>query len=142
METQCGIIDVLAIRNFRIVTFDNKQKNVGNDANHLKRFGIISEKIRVAIPIARKRTAFSPAPFHSFRITPHTLLNTTFSDMSMLHENAIITLSGSKKLCPIPRPKNWEYHNKPAKAQNNVLLIKTDRDERVISPPVLFFRFM
>gem|GEM_PF-3870534 len=96
----------------------------------------------VAIPIARKNTAFLPAPTHSFRMIPQTLLKTTFNDMRMLHENAIITLSGSKKLCPIPNPKNCEYHKRPASAQKSRLLIKTDFDEFLISPPILFLEFI
>ena len=90
------------------------------------------------MPMTRNVTAFLPAPFHSFRIIPHTLLKTTFKDIRMLQENAIITLPGSKKLCPIPNPKNWEYQSKPAKAQKRRLLTSTDLDVFRISPLVLF----
>lgn len=106
------------------------------------KFGMIKENIKVAIPMARNVTAFFPAPFHSFRIIPHTLLKTTFNDIRTLHEKSIITLSGSKKLCPIPKPKNCEYQSNPAKAQNKILFIKTAFDECFISPPVLCFWFM
>src|SRR5690554_198396 len=109
---------------------------------YVNKFGMINEKISVAISMARKIMAFFPAPFHSFRITPHTLLKTTLSDIRMLHEKAIITLSGSKKLWPMPRPKNCEYHSNPARAQNNILLVNTALDDRLISLPVLFFRFI
>lgn len=64
------------------------------------------ENIKTAIPKARYTMDFLPEPFHSFRIMPQTLLKTTLSDINMLHENAIITLLGSKKLCPMPNPKN------------------------------------
>ena len=103
---------------------------------------MINENINNAIPIISKITALFPAPFHSFKTMPHTLLKTTFNDIRILHENAIITLFGSKKLCPIPKPKNCEYHSNPAKAQNKTLFVNTDADELLISPPVLFFRFI
>ena len=92
--------------------------------------GMTSENMSTAIPIAKKVTALFPAPFHSFKIMPQTLLNTTLSDISMLHENAIITLPGSKKLCPMPRPKNCEYQSSPANAQNKRLFVNTALEER------------
>lgn len=68
--------------------------------------GITNENIKISIPNTKKVIAFCPAPDHSLSITPQTLLNITFSAISILHEKAIITLPGSKKLCPMPNPKN------------------------------------
>ena len=36
----------------------------------------------------------------------------------------VITLPGSKKLCPAPKPKNCEYHSTPAKAQKRMLFTR------------------
>ena len=68
--------------------------------------GITNEKINIIIPKTKNVIARLPAPVHSLSITPQTLLNITFSAIKILQEKAIITLPGSKKLCPIPNPKN------------------------------------
>jgi len=60
------------------------------------KFGIIKEKIKISIPNANTIIVFDPAPFHSFRTIPHTLLNVTFSDIRMLHEKAIMILPSLK----------------------------------------------
>lgn len=53
---------------------------------------------------------------------PHTLEKVTLSAMRMHQANAATTDPGSKKVCPMPKPKNCEYHSAPANAQNNRLL--------------------
>ena len=68
--------------------------------------GITNEKINIIIPKTKNVIARLPAPVHSLSITHQTLLNITFSAIKILQEKAIITLPGSKKLCPIPNPKN------------------------------------
>lgn len=70
-------------------------------------------------------------PFHSFNTIPQTLLNSTFRDINILHEKAIMIPVGSKKLFPTPNPKNCEYHKTPAKAQNNKLLPHTEPEDFV-----------
>ena len=82
-------------------------------------------------PSTSTPTVRTPTPFHSFNTMPHTLLNNTFNDMRILHEKAIITLPGVKKLCPAPKPKNCEYHSSPAKAQNSRLFAHTRAGEAV-----------
>ena len=77
-------------------------------------------------PSINTEIVFDPAPFHSFNIIPHRLLNITFNDIRILHENAIIILPSSKKLCPIPNPKNCEYHNNPARAQKDKLFTQLE----------------
>ena len=56
---------------------------------------------------------------------PHRLLNSTLSDMRMLHEKASISGASAKKLLPMPSPKNCEYHSTPASAQKSTLLTHT-----------------
>lgn len=89
------------------------------------RLGIKSEAIKMIIPKTRTVTVLEPAPFHSFRRMPQTLLKVTFSDIRILQEKAIITLPSARKLLPNANPKNWEYQRIPAKAQNNRLLVNT-----------------
>ena len=47
------------------------------------------------------------------------------SDISILQENASNIGLPPKKLLPISRPKNCEYHNTPARAQNKTLFTRT-----------------
>ena len=56
----------------------------------------LNEIIRIAIPLTSTTTVLEPAPFHSFSNIPHTLLNVTFSDISILHEKASITGESEK----------------------------------------------
>ena len=46
------------------------------------------DAISTARPISSTAMVFMPAPFHSFRIMPHTFDAMTLSDMRMLHEKA------------------------------------------------------
>lgn len=80
-------------------------------------------------------------PFHSFSKIPHTLLKVTFSDMSILHEKASNIGLSVRKLFPISRPKNCEYHKTPASAQYSRLLVNVLLFTDKYSFPVLFFRF-
>ena len=91
----------------------------------LSRFGNTKENINISRPAANTVIVLVLHPFHSFSIMPHTLLNKTFKAIRIHQEKAIITLSGAKNDLPSPNPKNWQYHNTPAKAQNNILLTKT-----------------
>ena len=56
--------------------------------------------------------------------------------MRILHEKANITGESAKKLFPIPKPKNCEYHNTPASAQNKTLFHKTPAETEKYSFPV------
>lgn len=76
----------------------------------------------MAMPKPSAEKVLLLVPFHSFNTIPHMLLQMTFNDIRMLQEKAIITLSVSKKLLPIPNAKNCEYHKMPANAQNRMLL--------------------
>ena len=60
-------------------------------------------------------------PFHSFKRIPQTLENVTFNDIRMHHENVSNTGEAARNPLPKLRPKNWLYHNTPAKAQNKTL---------------------
>ena len=75
-------------------------------------------------PMTSTEMVRAPHPFHSFNKIPHTLLNVTFNDIRILHEKASRTGLSVRKLFPISRPKNCEYHKTPAKAQNNRLFTK------------------
>ncbi len=53
---------------------------------------------------------------------PHTFEMVTLIAMRMHQANAATTDPGAMKVCPMPKPKNCEYHSAPAYAQNNRLL--------------------
>ena len=86
------------------------------------KLGNTSEKIRIARPQTNTPTVLADTPRHSRRIMPHTLEKVTLSAMRMHQANAATTDPGSKKVCPMPKPKNCEYHSAPANAQNSRLL--------------------
>lgn len=94
-----------------------------------------------ASPANSVQMVFRPAPFHSFRMMPHTLDAITLSDMSMLHEKAYSVLSCGMKLLPVSSPKNWLYHSTPARAQKRVLFRKTAGETLKYSRVVLFLMF-
>ena len=56
---------------------------------------------------------------------PQTLLNTTFSAMSMQNERVVSTGEEMRNPLPRERPKNWLYHSAPARKQKNRLLAHT-----------------
>ena len=64
-------------------------------------------------------------PFHSFRMIPHTLENVTFNAMRIQNERVISVGDSVRNPCPNDRPKNCEYHNPPANAQNSKLFVHT-----------------
>ena len=92
------------------------------------RLGSISEKMSTSSPRHRTTPARFHAPFHSCRTIPQKLLNITLSDIRILHEKASMTGESAKKLYPMPSPKNWEYHKRPAKVQKIRLLPNTPGD--------------
>ena len=67
---------------------------------------------------------------------PQTFEKMTLSDIRMLHEKAKMTGDPVRKLLPISRPKNCEYHSTPAKAQNSRLLTSTEPRTPKYSPAV------
>ncbi len=88
------------------------------------------------MPVTKTTIVFWSTPFHSFNKIPQILLKITFNDMRILHEKANITGESAKKLFPIPKPKNCEYHNTPASAQNKTLFHKTPAETEKYSFPV------
>lgn len=58
---------------------------------YLIKFGSTNDIIRTAIPEIKTKIVLAPAPFHSLSSIPQTLLNVTFNDIRILHENASIT---------------------------------------------------
>lgn len=97
--------------------------------------------MRTANPNINTPIVREPHPFHSFSRIPQTLLNVTFSDISILQENASNIGLPPKKLLPISKPKNCEYHNTQARAQNKTLFTRTSPLTDKYSLPVLFFIF-
>ena len=65
---------------------------------------------------------FFDTPFHSLRMMPHTLLNTTLRAIRMQKAKVVSVGLSVRKPLPKLRPKNWLYHSNPANAQNNRLL--------------------
>jgi hypothetical protein len=54
IKAQCGIVVFATTGGFRIVTFDKNQRmNLLNDTYYLNRFGMINEKINIAMPTER-----------------------------------------------------------------------------------------
>ena len=64
-------------------------------------------------------------PFHSLRMMPHTLENTTLSAIRIQNDNVMRVVDYLRKPLPMLKPKNWLYHKAPAKAQNTTLFIHT-----------------
>jgi len=83
--------------------------------------------MRIMMPVISTKIVFGEQPFHSLRMIPHTLLNTTLRAMSMQNENVVRTGDEVRKPLPKARPKNWLYHNAPAMAQNKMLLAHRSR---------------
>ena len=68
---------------------------------------------------------FLEHPFHSFKMMPQTLENTTLSAIRMQNESVMRVGDYVRKPLPNDNPKNWLYHKAPAKAQNTRLLSQT-----------------
>ena len=64
---------------------------------------------------------FCEQPFHSLRMMPQTLLNTTLRAMRMQKAKVVSVGLSVRKPLPNDSPKNWLYHSKPAKAQKRML---------------------
>lgn len=79
-----------------------------------------------AIPITSTVIVLEEHPFHSLRIIPHTLENTTFNAISMQNESVISVGDSVRKPLPRASPKNWLYQRAPAKRQNNILFAQTE----------------
>ena len=75
--------------------------------------------MRTARPNINTPIVREPHPFHSFSRIPQTLLNVTFSDISILQENASNIGLPPKKLLPISSPKN----------RSTVCIMDQDRQE-------------
>lgn len=80
------------------------------------------DTISITRPAISTAIVLREQPFHSLRIIPHTLLNVTLSAISMHHENVSSTAESVRKPLPRLNPKNWLYHNRPARAQKMMLL--------------------
>jgi len=65
-------------------------------------------------------------PFHSLSRIPQTLLKVTFKAIRIDQEKASMMALSARKLLPMDKPKNCEYHNKPANAQNSRLFTHTE----------------
>ena len=65
-------------------------------------------------------------PFHSLRMMPHTLENTTLRAIRMQKARVVSTGEDSKKPLPNDQPKNWLYHRPPAMAQKMRLFTHTE----------------
>ena len=64
-------------------------------------------------------------PFHSLRMMPHTLENTTLSAIRMQKERVISVGDSVRNPLPRLKPKNWLYHRAPARRQKSRLLAHT-----------------
>ena len=78
------------------------------------------------MPQMRTAMVFCEQPFHSFRMMPQTLENTTFSAMRMQNDKVSIVPPASKNERPRLSPKNCEYHRAPASRQKSRLLPQTE----------------
>ena len=65
-----------------------KYRFVIHNIHHLSKLGKTSENTRMARPATSTDAVLAETPFHSLRTSPHTLLNTTLSDISMHQEKA------------------------------------------------------
>lgn len=86
------------------------------------------ENININKPMPKATIVLRSVPAHSRKIIPHRLEKITLSDISILHANAMSTRLSVKKLLPISKPKNCEYHNTPASIQNKTLFTNNDGD--------------
>ena len=80
------------------------------------------ETISTMIPSTSTTMVLREQPFHSLRMIPHTLENTTLSAISMQKANVISAGESVRKPFPRLSPKNWLYHKPPAKTQNHRLV--------------------
>ena len=64
---------------------------------------------RMTIPQTSTATVFLEQPFHSLRIIPQTLLNTTFRAIRIHHENVRSVAESLRKPLPRLSLKNWLY---------------------------------
>ena len=78
-----------------------------------------------ARPMTNTVMVFGEQPFHSFRMMPHTFENTTLSAIRMQKAKVISTGDEVRKPLPSASPKNWLYHNTPARAQKTRLFVHT-----------------
>ena len=83
-------------------------------------------RIRMAMPMRRTVMVLPLQPFHSFNMIPQTLLNVTFNAMRMQKEKVMSSGDSRRNPWPNDKPKNWLYHNAPARRQNRILLPQTD----------------
>ena len=65
-------------------------------------------------------------PFHSLRIMPQMLENTTLSAINMQNERVVSVADSVRNPLPSDKPKNWLYHKAPASRQKRALLPHTD----------------
>lgn len=64
-------------------------------------------------------------PFHSLSMIPQTLEKVTLSAIRMQNERVIRVGASVRNPLPNDNPKNWLYHNAPARRQNMMLLPHT-----------------
>ena len=81
--------------------------------------------ISIANPIKRTTIVFLLQPFHSFRIMPQILEKVTFRAIRMHQLKVSRTALPARKPLPRLKPKNWLYHNRPARAQNRRLCFQS-----------------
>ena len=77
------------------------------------------------MPTMSTAMVFCEQPFHSFKMMPQTLENTTLSAIKMQKESVRRVGDSVRNPLPSDKPKNWLYHKAPAKAQNTRLLPHT-----------------
>ena len=77
------------------------------------------------MPATRVAIVLPEQPFHSLRMMPHTLENTTLSAIRMQNERVMSVGDPVRNPFPKARPKNWLYHSAPARRQNRMLLNHT-----------------
>ena len=80
---------------------------------------------RTTRPITNTLMVFELQPFHSLRIIPQTLLNTTLRAIKIQNDNVVRASEEVRKPLPIDSPKNWLYQSAPAKRQNRALFAHT-----------------
>ena len=87
--------------------FHSLRKN-GSIAENLvkQRLGKKAAKTKTIRPITNTLMVFELQPFHSFRIIPHTLLNTTLSAIRIQNDNVVRASEEVRKPFPIDSPKN------------------------------------
>ena len=77
------------------------------------------------MPTMSTEMVFCEQPFHSFKMMPQTLENTTLSAIKMQKESVRRVGDSVRNPLPSDKPKNWLYHKAPANAQNTRLLPHT-----------------